>query len=201
MKEVLVTLLAILLAAWIGWGVYVNSTAESLDYTVTTTLNGVELREYPSQLTATVTAGDRDEAFRILADYIFGNNVAMTAPVSEKIAMTTPVKTSEKIAMTAPVRADQTTMTFFMPKGYSLSTLPKPKTSRITIEQLPPQTIAVVSFGGYALPYIVERKKAQLLKTLEKNNIKMEGEPFLLFYNDPWTPPFMRKNEVAVVLS
>ncbi len=95
------------------------------DYTVVSQQKNIEVREYPPMLIAEVrVSGTRQEAanqgFRLLADFIFGNNqvpdaksekIAMTAPVmqksgNEKIAMTAPVMQksgNEKIAMTAPV--------------------------------------------------------------------------------------------------
>ena len=75
-----------------------------------------EIREYPSLLIAEVIVdGTMREAsskgFRLLADFIFGNNQSQTGG-SEKIKMTAPVTTSassEKIAMTAPVSVQKQT--------------------------------------------------------------------------------------------
>jgi hypothetical protein len=33
------------------------------------------------------------------------------------------------------------------------------------------------------------------------NGIATKGRPFLMRYNDPWTPPFLRRNEVAIEIS
>jgi hypothetical protein len=44
----------------------------------------------------------------------------------------------------------------------------------------------------------VRRKTEELLAVLERNEILTQGRPFLMRYNDPWTPPFMRRNEVAI---
>lgn len=69
------------------------------------TEGAVEIRDYPELIAAQAQVkGNRDvaigEGFRLIADYIFGNN-----STSKKVAMTAPVtqQTSEKIAMTAPV--------------------------------------------------------------------------------------------------
>ena len=83
----------------------------------------LQLRRYaPAIVAETVVEGDRDTAstrgFKVIADYIFGNNRAAgpvagaaEAQASEKIAMTAPVVAepvdhSQKIAMTAPVVAE-----------------------------------------------------------------------------------------------
>ena len=74
----------------------------------------IELRQYaPFLIAETVVEGDMDEAsnrgFRLIADFIFGNNQAAgESGSSAKIAMTAPVTVApdapaQKIAMTAPV--------------------------------------------------------------------------------------------------
>jgi hypothetical protein len=86
----------------------------------------IELRRYPALIVAeTFVSGDLDQAsgkgFRILAGYIFGDNVTASPALlerpqpSEKIAMTAPVtmepvgEPSRKIAMTAPVTMEPLT--------------------------------------------------------------------------------------------
>ena len=117
-----------------------------------------EIREYKPKILAQVTMqGDFDDAsskgFRVLADYIFGNN--LSADGSLKIDMTAPVvaeATSELIEMTAPVLAEgknkKWVVSFVMPKEYSLDTLPKPNNKDIRISSLPPQKYAVIVFSG-----------------------------------------------------
>lgn len=198
MNWVLVAIAGLLLA-WIVWGAYVTFSAERVPYEVLARVNGVEVREYPARLTATVTAESRNEAFRVLAGFIFGGNEP-----AERIRMTAPVRAKEKIAMTAPVKARENggvTMTFYMPEKYSKKTLPRPTAKEINISKQPAQRIAAVKFPGYAFPAVVKKQKAHLLGVLKENDMKAKGEPFLLFYNDPWTPPFMRRNEIAVVLA
>lgn len=101
---------------------------ESPAYEVLRREGEFELRRYAQYLTASVTAqaesynGAAYAAFGVLADYIFGNNVAagsipMTAPVStsrsegERIAMTVPVSATRsegtRIPMTAPVSSER----------------------------------------------------------------------------------------------
>lgn len=76
---------------------------EEPDYTVLSQEDDFELRRYDEQLVAqTWVTGDQKSAsrvgFKVLADYIFGNN---TAPSGE----------SGKIAMTAPVTMQPDTKT------------------------------------------------------------------------------------------
>lgn len=113
-----------------------------------------EVREYPSGIAASVEVenGDKaaNEAFKILAGFIFGKNkskqkIAMTVPVTEAVV-------AEKIAMTAPVTtktsADKMVMTFYMPSKYTIESLPEPSDSRIRITQAAARKYAVVKFSG-----------------------------------------------------
>ena len=85
--------------------------------------------------------GERRDAigkgFRIIADYIFGNNTT-----AQKVPMTAPVtqQDSQKIAMTAPVtqQGDGNTwrVRFIMPSNYTLETLPKPNNPAIKLKEV-----------------------------------------------------------------
>ena len=93
------------LVIWTLGSYLVVRNLEEPSYTVIEKRNGYEIRQYqPYIIAETEVTGSYDEAtnagFRIIADYIFGNNTA-----KESIAMTTPVleQTSEKIAMTTPI--------------------------------------------------------------------------------------------------
>ena len=119
---------------------------EEPDYKVVGEYDGFELRLYAPYIIAEVDVqGEFDEsgnnAFRILAGYIFGDNSA-----SEKMAMTAPVESTraekgEKMAMTAPVTStaasedDRTTYAFVMERKYTLQTLPVPNDDRIRIRR------------------------------------------------------------------
>lgn len=141
------------LVLWILWSIYI-SRAEQMTYTVLEKYEDYEIREYDPYIAATVEVerGGRagsNEAFRILAGYIFGNNIA-----EQSVAMTAPVITQENtsapIAMTAPVMANEggkkTTMTFSMPKKYTLGTLPKPLDTRIHLSEVPAKKFAALTF-------------------------------------------------------
>lgn len=189
---------------------------EEPSYLVVADSGGYEIRSYEPQLVAqTRVSGDRkaasSEGFRVLADYIFGNNqsqqkIAMTAPVSQAPENSPDTSqdesTSEKIAMTAPVSqqrdGEQWVVTFTMPAEYTLDTLPIPNNPAVVIVQSPSATFAVRSFSGYARDKKVASEKKALLKALSEDNVEPLGEVVLSQYNPPWTPGFMRRNEVMV---
>jgi hypothetical protein len=168
-----------------------------------------EIREYTPRIVAeTTVSGEFNEApsvgFRRLADYIFGNNtkkseIAMTAPVSQE-------RQNEKIAMTAPVSQEKIKdnswlITFTMPSAYTMESLPKPNSELVTIKQLPPAKFAVVKFSGLNRQKTVIEKTDSLRQWLSSKSVSEKGaEPIYARYNPPWTPWFLRRNEILIEL-
>jgi SOUL heme-binding protein len=76
--------------------------------------------------------------------------------------------------------------------------------SGVTIEQVPGETRAVLLFGGYAVQ--VEQRQQELLRQLERGiggggwAVVPGATPVLAQYNDPFTPPWKRLNEVSVAV-
>jgi len=167
-----------------------------------------EVREYQPKLIAQVLVnGTFDSAsskgFRLLADFIFGNN--KTNEGSKKIDMTAPVVTrdaSEKIEMTAPVVSEETErgwyISFNMPKQYSKDTLPIPNNPEVKIIDVPSEKFAVITFSGL----VREKKYVEMLNLLNeemrKRNLEPKGPVILARYNPPWTLPFLRRNELMI---
>jgi hypothetical protein len=207
MKIVLI-IAAVLLGLWILWGWLSVRIIEEPKYDVVSANDIYEVRKYePIIIAKTTVEGTREaatnEGFKRIADYIFGNNT-----VNESIAMTTPVtsQNSEKIAMTTPVTSleDESgthTITFVMPSKYTIATLPKPVTNFVTIEQVPEKTYAVFKFSGWISDEKVQAKKDFLVSALKTDNVKFNYSHMLSQYNPPWTPWFMRRNEIWIELS
>jgi effector-binding domain-containing protein len=156
----------------------------------------VELREYPELVLATVTGQGDNSAFRLLFNYISGEN-----RTRKKIPITAPVITSEKIEMTAPVISDANSFSFVMPLKYKLEEVPEPLDSRIRIQRIPARRLAVIRFKGYARQKSVNEVKTRLLSALQNNGLPTIGEPFLMRYNSPWTLGFMRRNEIGIEIA
>lgn len=177
---------------------------------------GVELRRYAPVVRA-VTVVDNvswdramNEGFRRLAGYIFGGNtkqqsIAMTAPVTAQpgagTAEASP-KTSMKIAMTAPVTAQPAStgvrVTFTMPAGFTLASLPTPHDRKVVLEAVDERLVAVRRFSGFAGTEAFERERQSLLNSLAALGVRALSEPELARYDPPWTVPFFRRNEVTV---
>ena len=191
-------------------------------------VENIEIRQYrPIIVAETFVDGDMGSAtnsgFRLIADYIFGNNLSRRASAgqaSEKIAMTAPVSIepaaradagSEKIAMTAPVSVEpqggsaggvmnskRWRVQFAMPGQYSMATLPKPVNPSVTLREVPGKRYAVLVFSGLAGEEKVQEKTDELLAWLKEKNRKPLSTPQLARYNPPWTLPFLRRNEIMV---
>ena len=166
---------------------------ETASYVEVGRIDGVEIRLYSGLILATVSGDAGGEPFRILFDYISGNNSGR-----RKISMTTPVITPERIEMTAPVISRGGSMSFVVPSKYTMEDVPEPNDKRIIIHEVPERKIAVVRFRGRAGKRSVEEQKARLLDVLRRNGVETIGEPFLMRYNSPWTPGFMRRNEIGI---
>ena len=171
-----------------------------------------EVRAYDSKLIAEVLLdGEMSDAtsagFRLLADYIFGNNTAPSGK-SEKISMTAPVTVenrSEKIAMTAPVAIQSEQkgwrVWFVMPSHFTLVTLPKPNNPLVVIKPIAAKRYAVVRFSGWVDDEKMQAKVKELSAWLAVKKLTSKGQPELARYNPPWTLPFLRRNEVMLEIS
>ena len=164
----------------------------------------IEIRDYAPMIVAEVdmTGGRRDaigKGFRIIADYIFGNNTA-----AQKVPMTAPVtqQDSEKIAMTAPVtqQGDGKTwkVRFIMPSSYTMETLPKPHNAAVKLKEIAAKRYAVIRFSGMAGEDSLKRRTKELSEWVDAKNLAPESDPVYAFYNPPWTLPFLRRNEVMI---
>jgi DNA gyrase inhibitor GyrI len=193
-----VTLLAAAL-----WGPIVSN-VEQPKYEIVETSGNIEIRDYAPMIVAEVdvTGGRRDaigKGFRIIADYIFGNNTT-----AQKLPMTAPVtqQDSEKIAMTAPVtqQGDGNTwkVRFIMPSSYTMEALPKPDNPAVELKEIGAKRYAVIRFSGMAGEDSLKRYTEELNAFISAKNLTPLSAPTYAFYNPPWTLPFLRRNEVMV---
>ena len=170
-----------------------QSSAETIPYSIKGTTGEIEFRQYPSLVLATTDNSQNDAGFNLLFAYISGSNKAR-----DKIPMTAPVITSQKIPMTSPVVSNATSMSFVLPAGKTREETPDPLDSRVRIVTLPEREVAVIRFTGYASPQEVDAVTVRLQDGLKKAGIETVGQPFLMRYDTPWMPGFLRRNEVGI---
>lgn len=159
---------------------------------------------------------------------VTGQSVSMTTPVETRggsLPMTTPVRsesvdhdgdgveaaTAEDVATAEgadhashdaedDAASDGVRMAFSLPADYDAETAPEPIGPSVGLRVDPEMTVAVRRFSWYAPEWRVERMEQRLLSIIREEGITQIGEPFLLRYDAPWTPPFVRRNEVAVAV-
>lgn len=169
---------------------------EQVSYEKVIELDGIEVRRYPPLLLARVRDPYDDAAFSILFNYISGDNEGR-----RRIEMTTPVISTglgTRIEMTAPVISDASSFSFVLPSTFTIETAPLPRDNRIDLLTLPSRHVATIRFSGRAYEREVVAKGRELLSVLKKHGVRTKGEPFLMRYNSPFAPGFMRRNEVGV---
>eukprot|EP00245_Coleochaete_scutata_P001749 TRINITY_DN12205_c0_g1_i1.p1 TRINITY_DN12205_c0_g1~~TRINITY_DN12205_c0_g1_i1.p1 ORF type:complete len:323 (-),score=86.01 TRINITY_DN12205_c0_g1_i1:78-1046(-) len=150
------------------------------------------------------------QAFNTLAGYLFGKNKRR-----EEMEMTTPVVTTsswsgsrgEEMEMTTPVLSQQREgdagwrMAFVMPSKYGEDRLPVPDDPSVAIRVIPSRIMAAVAFSGYVTDEDVKRRERELRAALANDKevrVKAGAVVEVAQYNPPFTPPFLRRNEIAM---
>lgn len=165
-----------------------------------------EVRRYgPRVVAETRVSGDwttaGNEGFRRLFGYISGKNhgrseIAMTAPVGQRRTD----EESQKIAMTAPVgqrrEGDEWIVSFVMPEGAKLESLPRPDDGRITLREVAPAEVVVVRFSGRWTTANIQEQTAAARGWAASRNIQIADTPEVARYDPPFRPWFLRRNEV-----
>lgn len=190
--------------AWV-LGVGVAMGTEEAKFTVVERDGRVEIRDYDRQLVVeTVVGGTLEDAgnmaFRKLFRFISGENrqrrsIAMTAPVSQE-------PRGESIAMTAPVTQAEAkggwAVGFMMPSSYTLQTLPVPVDPDLTVREIPARRVAAIRYSG-TWSEARYRKHLTLLEAwLRDRGWVSQGSPVWARYNPPFTPWFLRRNEILI---
>lgn len=176
-----------------GW-YWMTHSVERPDYTLVTADGDMELRDYPAMVVAeTATDGTRQDGvaqgFRALASYIFAKDRA-----GEEIAMTAPVL-QQQGADAADWR-----VRFVMPSEHRLEDLPPPADGDVALQPWPAMRLAAIRFSGRADDTDFALHEAELRDWLAARDLEPDGSPFFAYYDDPWTPGFLRHNEVLLRL-
>lgn len=190
-------------------GAYETMAVEEAQYRLVSKNDHFEVRDYPPHVVAeTIVRGDLEDAgnkaFKLLFGYISGENrprvkVDMTAPVSQQAS-------SDRIEMTAPVSQQPTEdnkkwiVAFMMPATNSMDTLPEPVNPKVTLRQVPERRMAVVRYSGFWNEKGYLENKTKLEAWIIENGHTIVGDPIWARYNPPFTPWFMRRNEILIAI-
>jgi hypothetical protein len=163
---------------------------EEPSYEVLLETKHYEVRRYQPYIVAEVDVDEDfkqsgNSAFRVLAGYIFGDNASQ-----EKMNMTAPV---ESAANYGPY-----TYSFVMERKYTMESLPTPTNPDVRLVERPGRVMAVHRYSGtWSEERYAEHEKI-LLDALATDRIETLGSPVFARYNAPFTPWFLRRNEVMV---
>ena len=152
------------------------------------------VRDYPRLLVAeTVSLGMRESAlargFLALADYLCGKD-----------------RGGARLPMTVPVLSDGDEdgrgwrTRLVLPQRYTPETLPEPG-EEIAIRSLPARRIAAVRFAGEATDDALDSHEDALRGWMKANRLRAAGPVEHAFYNPPFTPALLRRNEVLIPLA
>ena len=146
--------------------------------------------------------GASNEGFRRLFKYITGANntdidIAMTAPVQMNMD-----NAGEKIAMTAPVQqksnGDFLQVAFMLPSKFNMDTAPAPTDERVFIREIPRRIMAVIRYSGRWTDRNRAKYEKRLRENLQSHGIDTVSGAETAAYNPPFTPPFLRRNEIML---
>jgi len=180
---------------------------EEPDHQVIRSLGNVELRQYAPYVVAEVVLNSTAEeagnqAFPILAGYIFGKNkgekkFAMTAPVTQTAA---PVRMDMTAPVTQSAVAGGMLVQFVLPKDVTLASAPEPLDPRVQLRLVPAGQWAAIRYSGTWSQSNYDEQLALLKAALDAAGVATQGEPVLARYNGPFTPWFLRRNEIWLAL-
>lgn len=187
----------------IGWGLLLlavvgialvgcqatRSGYESAPYKVVRTAGKFEVRDYPALTlveTPMSSAGNSDDgSFMRLFRFITGANEG-----KQKIAMTTPVFMSGS--------ATNLTMAFVLPAKFKTASVPKPADDTVKVRELPAGRFAVLRFSGGQSAKKEAESLAKLNTWMEAEKLSALSPPVYGYFDPPWTPAFLRRNEVML---
>ncbi len=152
-----------------------------------------ELRYYPDYVLAQVVGtGDfldvSYSAFNPLFQFIAGNNQSR-----QKISMTAPVLQEE-------VSKDTHKVSFVMPHEMDAQTTPLPSSSSVTTTKVDGHKAAVMKFRGSWSEKHMKEKSQELIESVTRSGLTPVGNVYYARFNPPWTPTFLRHNEVLVAV-
>eukprot|EP01047_Picozoa_sp_COSAG01_P002063 COSAG01_NODE_52_length_31456_cov_125.226648_21_plen_198_part_00 len=150
----------------------------------------IEIRQYDEIVTAKVLSDENRKkaanvAFRQLFKFISGENNQ-----EEKIAMTTPVSQTKN-------KNDQWEVAFYMPRKMDIKTTPGTLNKNIEIKTLKQIKLACIKFSGKNSDKNLNKHQKILENYLINKKINYKKQAIYAFYDPPFMPWFMRRNEVC----
>ena len=183
--------LVAIIAVSVGWKLTARSSYESAAYQVLEVNEPFEIREYGGLMMATtemrIASQGNDGSFMRLFRYITGANLQ-----DQKVAMTTPVFVKRV--------TDQSSgqMGFVIPAEVASDGIPQPSSDKVKIQQRTGGKFAVIRFNGKTRQSATLAAENRLRDWMRERTLLPDGEAEFASYDPPWTPGFLRRNEVLI---
>lgn len=165
---------------------------EEQKFVVERTFEGFELRRYAPHVLAEVRVSGQFESagstgFRPLVSYIGGRNQR-----GQSIAMTAPV-------IQAPdASGAQHDVAFVMPAGSTIDAMPEPTDTQVHMREVGETFAAAARFSGRWTENSCTEHANDLMNRIRLAGLEPTGPARFARYDPPWTPWFLRRNEVIV---
>jgi hypothetical protein len=85
-----------------------------------------------------------------------------------------------------------------MPAGMTLDALPIPTSTKVSLREVPEQLTAVSRFSGRWAVATYLKHVAELESDIAQYGFMVNGSPRFARFDPPWTPWFMRRNEIQI---
>jgi hypothetical protein len=162
---------------------------ESAPYQVVRVSGKFELRDYPALTVVETPMAHRssgsDGSFNRLFRFITGGNEA-----KQKIAMTTPVFMSGE--------ETNAKMAFVMPAKMKTGEVPKPSDASLAVRELAAGRFVVLRYSGGRSAKNETESLERLRAWMKTKGLEQMSPPVYGYFDPPWTPAFLRRNEVMV---
>jgi hypothetical protein len=113
-----------------------------------------------------------------------------------------PTPMGEKIKMTATVGQRRVqkkwAVSFMMPASYTIENLEDPN---ITLRQVAARRMASVRYSGFWSEKRYLKYKSKLVSWIREIGLTIVGDPIWARYNPPFTPWFLRRNEILIPIT
>lgn len=164
---------------------------EQQPYSVVSNTDGLELRHYPAYVLVRVREPGNfipagNSAFQPLLRYISGNNSA-----GQRIAMTAPV-------IQEPLGEADHLVSFVMPSGFSVDSLPKPVSERLEVVPVAEHFAAALKFSGSWNETKFQAKGEELVAKANSAGLETEGSIYWARFDPPFKPGFLKRNEALI---
>jgi hypothetical protein len=192
---------------YFGWKFTVRNAYESARYSVVRSEGEFEVRNYADLVLVSTTmqfdAQGNDGSFSRLFRYISGDNGQQ-----QKVAMTTPVfmqrATQNLKGVTTTSEGEQANtnqqgqMAFVVPEEVASGGAPEPENSGVKLLEREGGNFAALRFPGRMGNISLKQKENELRQWLKRQNLAATGPVEYAGYDPPWTPGFLRRNEILI---